>query len=101
MPRDPRDVEPLPGPITFTIRFRFLDGHEELLEYTPEPPAGHDAVEDLKVQISRAMKEGLLRLIVDGSEVLVFTASLAFIETTPAPKSAATFPWVFHRVSSD
>ncbi|MEN6547076.1 MAG: hypothetical protein ABFE07_13650 [Armatimonadia bacterium] len=95
MPQHSRDPQR-----SFTMKLRFLDGHEEVFEYTPEPPAGRDAVEDLKVQLSRAMKEGMLRMIVDGAVVTVFTASLAYIETTPAPSPSATFPWAFHRLSS-
>jgi len=89
--------EPRPEP-PFIMKLHFIDGHDEVFEFTPDPPPGMPEIEDFKGRISRAMKEGMLRLTVDDSDVLVFTSALAYIETTPRSPAPGTFPWIFHRL---
>lgn len=88
------------GPQPMNMMLRFMDGHEETFSYTPNPDTGLGEGEDFKGRLSQAMKSGLLRMLVDDGEVLVFTASLAYIENKPATMATGTFPWTFHRVSA-
>lgn len=96
-----RDQEQPQEPQPMIMMLRFMDGHEETFEYTPNPDTGMGEGEDFKSRLSQAMKSGLLRMLVDEGELMVFTASLAYIENKPATAATGTFPWTFHRVSAE
>ena len=83
----------------FTLKIHFNDGHEEVLQFSPQAaPPDKAEIEDFKLRIARGIKDGVLRLIVDEAEMLVFTNSVAYIETMPGAPGPTTFPWAFHRL---
>lgn len=91
-----------PGTRACTLTLHYLGGCAETLEFdVPETLPAGAAAEDLKLQLSRTMKEGVLRLRLEDSELTVFTAALAYLETCPAVGGPSTFPSSFHRVPSD
>ncbi len=97
MVHPPEGSGPPPEP-SFIMKLHFVDGHEEVFEFSPEPMPALAEVEDFRGRLARAMKEGILRLVVDDSDMLVFTSALAYIETTPGTPAPGTFPWTFHRL---
>jgi hypothetical protein len=80
----------------------FTDGHQETLEFTPgPPPEGPAQISDARLKLVRAMKEGVLRIGLEDSDLIVFTSAVAFIELKPPAPEEGTMPWRFVRVKSE
>jgi hypothetical protein len=86
---------------THRLILHFVDGRKEVLEFTPGPPPETPAEEsDLKLRLSHAMKEGVLRLGLEGSDLIIFTSALASIEFSPPGPEDGTLPGRMRRVKA-
>jgi len=86
---------------THRLTLHFVDGHEEILEFTPgTPPETPVEESDMRLRLARAMKEGVLRISLEESDLIVYTSALAFIELSPPGPQDATWPGRMSRAKS-